>query len=320
MNAKSVKKLNAQARYALTGTPIENSLADLWSIFDFILPGYLKSYARFRDDYEVGIVKDDDKRLVEELSKMISPFILRRTKKEVLHELPKKIEEVIYATMDDDQRGIYDARLLEARRELEEADKFTMFKILTSLRQICCDPKLYSSNYSGKSAKLEVLMNVLKTNATIKNKTLVFSQFTSMLDIIKKKLDEENIKYLVLTGETPTKVRLDLVNEFNNSEDCFVFLISLKAGGMGLNLTSAQTVIHYDPWWNLSVENQATDRAHRIGQLNNVLVLKLIAKNSIEEKILTIQERKQALSNSVISDDEHIATTLSDDELISLFE
>ena len=320
LNAKSVKKINAQARFALTGTPIENSLSDLWSIFDFILPGYLKSYARFREDYEVGIVRDDDKKLVEDLSKMISPFILRRTKKEVLHELPKKIEEVIYATMDEDQRGIYDARLLEARRELQEADKFTMFKILTSLRQICCDPVLYSNSYKGKSAKLEVLMNILKQNATVKNKTLVFSQFTSMLDIIQKELDKENIKYLVLTGETPTKVRLDLVNEFNESDDCFVFLISLKAGGMGLNLTSAQTVVHYDPWWNLSVENQATDRAHRIGQLNNVFVIKLIAKGSIEEKILTIQERKQALSNSVISDDEHLATALSDDELISLFE
>ena len=320
LNAKSVKKLNAQARFALTGTPIENSLADLWSIFDFILPGYLKSYSRFKDEYEIGIVRDDNKELTKSLSMMISPFILRRTKREVLKELPKKIEEVIYAKMDDDQQGIYDARLLEARQELKEADKFTMFKILTSLRQICCDPKLYSSSYSGKSAKCEVLMNLLKQNATNKNKTLVFSQFTSMLDIIKKKLDEENIKYLVLTGETPTKIRLELVDEFNASEDCFVFLISLKAGGMGLNLTSAQTVIHYDPWWNLSVENQATDRAHRIGQLNNVLVLKLITKNSIEEKILTIQERKQALSDSVISDDEQLATSLSDAELISLFE
>ncbi|HHU27531.1 TPA: helicase, partial [bacterium] len=321
-NAKSVKSIDAQVRFALTGTPIENALSDLWSIFDFILPGYFRTYERFKREYEIDIVKNDDEHKLKKLSMQISPFILRRTKKEVLSELPPKVEQVIYAKMDEEQKRIYQAMLLNIKRKIinPETNKFEVLSYLTRLRQVCCDPNLIIDSYIGESPKLELTASLVEESINAGHKILIFSQFTSMLDLIAQKLDSIKIPYLTLIGETPKKERLDLVNKFNSSVKFNVFLISLKAGGLGLNLTSADTIIHYDPWWNVSAENQASDRAHRIGQTKTVQVMKLIMKDSIEEKIIKLQELKQQLVDNVINDEEKLISKLTYAEILSLFE
>ncbi len=321
-NAKSVKSIDAQVRFALTGTPIENALSDLWSIFDFILPGYFRTYERFKREYEIDIVKNDDEHKLKKLSMQISPFILRRTKKEVLSELPPKVEQVIYAKMDEEQKRIYQAMLLNIKRKIinPETNKFEVLSYLTRLRQVCCDPNLIIDSYMGESPKLELTASLVEESINAGHKILIFSQFTSMLDLIAQKLDSIKIPYLTLIGETPKKERLDLVNKFNSSVKFNVFLISLKAGGLGLNLTSADTIIHYDPWWNVSAENQASDRAHRIGQTKTVQVMKLIMKDSIEEKIIKLQELKQQLVDNVINDEEKLISKLTYAEILSLFE
>lgn len=321
-NAISVKTINAEVNFALTGTPIENALSDLWSIFDFILPGYFKTYDKFKKDYEVDIVKNNNDDKLKSLAKQIAPFILRRTKKEVLSELPPKVEQVIYAKMDEEQKQVYQALLLSAKRKILDpnANKFVILSYLTRLRQICCDPNLIYDSYIGESPKLELTATLVQESIEAGHKILIFSQFTSMLDLISKKLDDLKIPYLTLIGETPTKERLELVNKFNNDDNTKVFLISLKAGGLGLNLTSADMIIHYDPWWNVSAENQASDRAHRIGQTKTVQVMKLIMKDSIEEKIIKLQERKKNLVDQVINDEEKLLSKLTYSEILSLFE
>lgn len=326
-NAKAVKLLKSDVRFALTGTPIENSLADLWSIFDFIMPGFLLSYKKFKDKYEVPIVKDMDQDVLDRLHKQIQPFILRRLKKDVLKELPDKIETLVYAHMESTQRKLYEAELIKLnmqfKNEIEEKgyerSKIKILSMLTRLRQLCCDPSLYFENYKGGSAKLDLCMEIVKNSIENGHKILIFSQFTTMLSIIEKHLKVNFIDYYLLTGATKSMDRLDMANKFNHDKTP-VFLISLKAGGTGLNLTGADVVIHFDPWWNISAQNQATDRTHRIGQNNKVQVFKLIAKDTIEEKIEKLQQNKNDLADSVIKKGEILINSLSKEEINSLFQ
>ena len=321
-NAEAVKELKCVSRFAITGTPIENSLADLWSIFDFCLPGYLKSYESFKYDYEVEIVKNHNQDALERLNHQIAPFILRRTKSDVLRELPAKFEQVIYAPMSEEQEKVYNATLMQARERILQTgveNKMYIFSMLTRLRQICCHPSLYVPTYQGDSSKLNLVNDIIFDSIGSNHRMLIFSQFTSMLEILDNTLTEKGILHFKLTGNTPSEERFRLVDEFNKNENIKVFLISLKAGGTGLNLVGADTVIHYDPWWNFSAENQASDRVHRIGQKNNVQIIKMITKDSIEEKILDLQNKKKDLFNKVVSDDGNILTKLTNEELLSLF-
>ena len=327
-NAKAIKEIKAETRYALTGTPIENSLSELWSIFDFIMPGYLFSYKKFKELYETAIVKENDEATTDKLKKLINPFILRRVKKEVLTELPDKTITVLNSTMTDEQQDIYMSYLIKARKNVAEEiaengierSQIKILALLTRLRQICCHPSLFIDNYEGESGKLTQCIEIMKDAIQSDHKILLFSGYTSMFDIIEKKLKMENISYLKLTGQTKVSERLSMVDEFNNNNDIKVFLISLKAGGTGLNLTGADMVIHYDPWWNLSAENQATDRTYRIGQKRNVQVYKLITKNSIEEKIYDLQKRKEMLIDSMLSTNQTFISKLSKEDIMSLFE
>jgi SNF2 family DNA or RNA helicase len=325
LNAKSVKRLHAEHRFALTGTPIENSLSELWSIFDFIMPEYLGGHTRFVELYEKPILKEDTEALTD-LHQHITPFILRRMKKDVLTELPDKYETKMLTELSEGQKLVYLSYLENIRSELHsefeengvEKSRMKILAALTRLRQICCHPSTFIDNYQGGSGKLELLMEIIPEAIANDHRILVFSQFTSMLRIIEGELKDLDIPYFYLEGSTATKDRNDYVKRFNNGEGK-VFLISLKAGGTGLNLTGADTVIHYDPWWNPAVEDQATDRAYRIGQQNKVHVMKLITKGTIEEKIFKLQRKKKELSESVISSKEVFINTLSREELEELF-
>ena len=321
--AKAVKTVKADIKYALTGTPIENRLSELWSIFDYIMPGFLYSYNSFKSKYENTIVKDGNDESAKLLSKMISPFVLRRLKSEVATDLPDKIEEVRVSRFDKKQQLAYDTELSKLKNVLNGNEEYNSSKMIilseiTKLRQICCDPGLIFEDYAGDSAKLETCIDLVKSGIEAGHKILLFSQFTSMLDIIKKKFEEENISSYVITGATNKEKRIKLVNDFNN-DDTNVFLISLKAGGTGLNLVGADIVIHYDPWWNFAAQNQATDRAHRIGQKNKVTVYRLIAKGTIEEKIVKLQESKKDLADRVLNFEEGISlANISKEELLEL--
>ena len=324
-NAEAVKQVRAGTRFALTGTPIENRLSDLWSIFDFLMPGFLYGYARFKKEFEVPIAKGEGKKELKRLNRLIAPFLLRRCKKDVLTELPDKLEHIVYSKLEGEQRKLYTARAFLLKQRLEEAgeeeyrrEQMQILAELLRLRQLCCDPSLCYEGYEGGSAKLETCMELVAGAASGGHKVLLFSQFTSMLEIIEKRLRDEGIAYHKLTGRTGKEDRLTLVNAFNQDE-VPVFLISLKAGGTGLNLTAADMVIHYDPWWNLAAENQATDRAHRIGQKKVVSVFRLIAKDTIEEGVLKLQEKKRALSEQVTSEASSFAS-MGRTELIRLLE
>jgi len=325
LNAKSVKRLRARHRFALTGTPIENNLSELWSIFDFIMPGYLHSHSRFVETYEKPILKDD-KEALEDLHQLIAPFILRRMKKDVLTELPDKYESKILTELSDEQKKIYLSYLENIRSEIKtelsegglERSRMKILAALTRLRQICCHPATFLENYQGGSGKLDLLMELITEAIASDHRILVFSQFTSMLRIIEEELKDMNISYFYLEGSTPTEERNESVKRFNQGEGR-VFLISLKAGGTGLNLIGADTVIHYDPWWNPAVEEQATDRVYRIGQQNKVHVMKLITRGTIEEKIYRLQRKKKELSDTVITSKEVFINTLSREELEELF-
>ncbi len=327
-NAKAIKLLKAETRYALTGTPIENSLSELWSIFDFIMPGYLFKYKKFKNMYETPIVKQEDKNAMNKLKMLIEPFILRRTKKEVLTELPEKTITVLNNNMDKEQEKIYMTYLVKAKQEVAnniningfENSQIMILAALTRLRQICCHPGLFLSDYKGSSSKLIQCMDIVEDAIQSGHKILLFSGYTSMFDIIQKELETRDIKYFKLTGSTKVNERINLVNEFNTNKNIKVFLISLKAGGTGLNLTGADMVIHYDPWWNSSSENQATDRAYRIGQKNNVQVYKLITSNSIEEKIYELQQKKSKLIDNMLSTKTSFISKFSKEEIMSLFE
>ena len=326
-NAKALKAISAETKFALTGTPIENSLAELWSIFDYIMPGYLFSYSRFKRDYETRIVREHEEREMERLKSMIEPFILRRTKKQVLTELPEKTVSVVKNEMNEEQQKVYLTYLAQTKKEVARVvglngikkSKIQILALLTRLRQICCHPSLFLDNYEGESSKLVQCMELIKEAISGEHKILLFSTYTEMFKIIEKELEKEEIKYFKLTGQTKTEERIELVDEFNKNKEIKVFLISLKAGGTGLNLTGADIVIHYDPWWNLSVENQATDRAYRIGQKNNVQVYKLITKNSIEEKIDNLQQKKAELIDNILDTQTTFVSKLTEDEIMDLF-
>ncbi|MEG1257011.1 DEAD/DEAH box helicase [Clostridium sp.] len=329
INAQSVKEVKAKVKFAMTGTPIENSLTELWSIFDFIMPGYLKTHGKFNKTFEVPIVKEKSEESLKELLKLIRPFILRRFKKDVALELPPKIEHKIIVDMTTEQKKLYysyvDSYKDEMKKEIKEKgfnkSRMKILSLITRLRQICCDPASFIENYEGDSGKYIALYDILEESLENNHKVLLFSQFTTILGSIREKLRKKGIKTMYLDGSVPSKERMNLVNEFNNGEP-MVFLISLKAGGTGLNLTSADMVIHFDPWWNPAVEDQAVDRAHRIGQKNTVEVIKLIAKGTIEEKIYNIQEKKKEIIEKVLDGEEHTDLTLSsmnEKELEDLF-
>ena len=326
-NAKAIKKILTQTKFALTGTPIENSLSELWSIFDFIMPGYLFKYKKFKEMFETPIVKEENRNCLERLKKMIEPFVLRRIKKEVLTELPDKTISVLYNEMQEEQQKVYLAYLAKARKEINdeikangiENSQIKILALLMRLRQICCHPKLFLQDYNGESSKHTQCIELVKNTVESGHKILLFSGYASMFEMIENELKNNKISYLKLTGQTKVSDRIELVDKFNEDENIKVFLISLKAGGTGLNLTGADVVIHYDPWWNLSAENQATDRTYRIGQKNSVQVYKLITKNSIEEKIYELQQKKAKLADNMLSTQNTFINQLSKEDIMKLF-
>ena len=323
--ARCTKLVDAQVRFALTGTPIENRLTELWSIFDYLMPGLLGSVEDFHERFEEPIsLADED--AAHRLQSMVGPFILRRLKGDVLKDLPEKNESVVYTGMDDEQRKLYDAvasnlvKTLRHQMPQEFAtQRFAILAELTKLRQICCDPAILYDNYEGVSGKLEAALDLIRTAVEGGHKVLLFSQFTSMLSVIGKRLEEDGLAYHTLVGSTPKEQRARLVNSFQ-TDDVPVFLISLKAGGVGLNLTAADVVIHYDPWWNLAAQNQATDRAHRIGQKRSVSVMRLIAQGTIEEKIVALQESKRELAESILGGQATASTSLSKEDILALLD
>ncbi len=320
--AKSVKLIHADHRFALTGTPIENRLLELWSVFDFLMPGFLYSQADFEKNYELPITKQKDEKITEKLKTMTAPFILRRKKAEVLSDLPEKLEEVRYARLGGKQQKLYDAQVLRMKKmlaggELAGEEKIKMFAELTRIRQICCDPSLLMEDYDGESAKREACLELIQSAMEGGHRMLVFSQFVTMLDLLEQDLKKLGIPYYKLIGATTKEKRASMVRAFNEG-DTPVFLISLKAGGTGLNLTGADVVIHYDPWWNLAAQNQATDRAHRIGQTREVTVFKLILKDTIEERIVALQDAKKDLADAILEGQRESILALSSEELLAL--
>ncbi len=325
ITAQSVKVIKSQHRLALTGTPIENKLSELWSIFDYLMPRFLGSYVDFRKKFEVPIVKKEGKDLETILSETVAPFILRRLKKDVLKDLPAKDEEVVYVKMSKPQTDLYQLQMQKIIAQLNGQDdndfKKSRFQILaqiTKLREICCDPHLLYNNYHDKSNKLSSTVDLIKNNIENAHKILLFSQFTSMLDILHEGLAKLKIPIFTLTGATPKEKRQEDIQQFNSLKTPSVFLISLKAGGTGINLTSADVVIHYDPWWNIAAENQATDRAHRIGQKNSVKIYKIVTQDTIEERIIKLQQKKAELAQAILGNKNMSNTTMSRKDLLRL--
>lgn len=325
MNARSVKKINAEHKFALTGTPVENSLMELWSIFDFAMRGYLYDAHEFRSRYEYPMLREKDEEVSLELKAKIKPFILRRMKADVLNELPEKIENTIYADLTQEQKKMYSAYLAAAKDQtaalLSEGGrgKMQILTLLMRLRQICCHPALFDENYTHESGKLELLIDITQSTVESGHRILIFSQFTSMLAIIKEKLDALKIPSFYMDGSTAGYERAELADRFNGGERD-VFLISLKAGGTGLNLIGADTVVHYDPWWNPAVTEQASDRAYRIGQTRAVQVIRLAARSTIEEKILRLQERKKNLADDIVRVNGETFGSLTNEEIMALFD
>lgn len=315
---RAVKRLRSRLRFALTGTPVENRLSELWSIFDFLMPGFLGSYERFRERYELGIIGEDEEAAAR-LRALIEPFVLRRRKADVLTDLPAKFEGIRYVPLSREQRRLYDGAEQRLREDLNvqkrqnasranrrghipDAEKSAVEVLaeLTRLRQIALDPSLVFENYKGGAEKLGAIMELVDEAMEAGRKVLVFSQFTSYLDVVAAELDRRGIAHFAITGATPKRERVRLVSQFNDDETP-VFLVSLKAGGTGLNLTGASVVVHADPWWNAAATDQATDRAHRIGQNREVDVYKVVARGTIEERIVALQEAKRDLADSVIA-------------------
>lgn len=323
-NATSVKQLHALHKLALSGTPIENSLAELWSVFDFLMPQYLYNYHYFQKKFETDIVKNQDQKKIQQLQKMVSPFILRRHKKDVLLELPDKIEKTQLIPFTQQESELYFANLAKINTQLQElfqmekVDKIVILSMLTKLRQICCEPRMIYDNIYQSSSKMKACMDLLCNYKSNHQKVLLFSSFTKVFDLMEEELKLNGIRYFILTGGTSKETRRELVQRFQEGE-ADVFLISLKAGGTGLNLTKAQAVIHYDPWWNISAQNQATDRAYRIGQYHNVIVHQLIMKDSIEEKIQILQAKKKELADMFVENSEGNISSLSAEDLKNLF-
>ena len=322
--AKAVKVIKSQTRFALTGTPIENRLSELWSIFDYLMPGFLYTYQRFREEIELPVTANGDTGKMERLRRMIRPFVLRRLKGDVLKDLPEKLEEHIFARMEGEQAALYTAHALRMKQMLETAtekefgaERIQILAELTKLRQLCCDPALLFEDYAGDSAKTDMCMELLSNAVSGGHKILLFSQFTSMLERLAQRLEKEGISFYMLTGAVGKERRMQMVESFNR-DDVPVFCISLKAGGTGLNLTAADIVIHYDPWWNVAVQNQATDRAHRIGQKHVVTVYKLVTEGTVEEKIIHVQERKWQLAEQILEGGGMDTVRFTREELLEL--
>lgn len=318
--AQAVRQLNARTRFALTGTPLENGVGELWSIFNFVLPGYLLNYAAFLRRYQDGSDAED-------LRRRISPFLMRRLKKEVLTELPDKIESVYTAQMTPEQQKVYDAAMLRLRDRVGtlvrekgfDRSRTEVLAAITQLREICCHPALVLDDYAGTSGKLEMLLEMLPEAISSGRRVLIFSAFTSMLKILRRQLEEAGFAIMYLDGDTPAAHRVEMCEQFNGGQGQ-IFLISLKAGGTGLNLTGADMVIHYDPWWNPAAEDQATDRAYRIGQTKKVEVIRLVTHSSIEEQVAQLGQRKKALFDKLIKPGESMVGTLSPQEIMALFQ
>jgi SNF2 family DNA or RNA helicase len=314
----------------LTGTPIENRLSEFWSIIDFVSPGLLGDLKTFEEKVARPIDRGDEK-TADKLRKTIQPFVLRRTKSEVAPELPAKIEQEIIVPLADEQAKLYRQILREVRKSVySEVEKKGVSKAqiqilaaLTRLRQVACDPRLMKLESSGvewgpdESGKLSALREIVSEAKEGGHRVLIFSQFVTMLHHIRDAMDEDGVTYEYLDGST--KDRMELVDRFNEEEGKTAFLISLKAGGTGLNLTGADTVIHFDPWWNPAVEDQATDRAHRIGQTKVVTVYRLIAKGTVEEKILQLSAKKRSLMENVLSTEGSPLKGLSKNDIDELF-
>lgn len=322
--AKSVRLIHSGFRLSLTGTPIENRLSELWSIFDFLMPGFLLGYQGFRETYEEAVVHSSDSDATDRLRTLVHPFILRRLKRDVLLELPDKVEKTISVRLEGEQRKLYDAyaqrlRMFLAKQTPDEfrQNKLELLRELTRLRQLCCGPSLFLENYKGENTKLDTCMELIQQTIDGGHKLLLFSQFTSVLDEIEKALKKEKIQNLRIDGSVSKEERMRRVDAFNQT-DIPVFCISLKAGGTGLNLTAADIVIHFDPWWNIAAQNQATDRAHRIGQENTVIVYELIAENTIEEQIQSLQKSKQNLAEEILSGDGISSILIDRDEILKL--
>ncbi|MBI2809422.1 MAG: DEAD/DEAH box helicase, partial [Candidatus Melainabacteria bacterium] len=328
VGAIAAKALKSFHRLALSGTPVENRLKELWSLFDFLMPEFLNTYKDFNEVYErpieAGIEGAGHK-----LRKVVHPFILRRLKSQVETELPERTDIINLCELEDDQRSLYLDVLDECRQKVfsEIASRgikrssISVLAALLRLRQVCCDPRLLKDHQGPVpgSAKLNSLVHMISEVVDEGHKILIFSQFVGMLTLIRAELEKAGYTYEYLDGQTPAQERLERVNRFNADPKIPIFLISLKAGGTGLNLTGADYVIHYDPWWNPAVENQATDRAHRIGQTRHVFNYKLITRGTVEEKILALQRKKKELADLIIGGDDSVAKELTKEDLEFLF-
>jgi SNF2 family DNA or RNA helicase len=326
-NAQAVKSVKSKHRLVLTGTPLENSVLDLWSIFDFLMPGYLGSAKDFRERYELPIAKEKNAEAQQRLARRLRPFLLRRLKQEVAKDLPEKLEQVSFCELTPDQRSVYEQVIEASRKEVLDAvgaqglakSRLVVLTALLRLRQVCCDLrllKLENINPANASGKLDLFSELLEEVVDGGHRVLVFSQFTAMLALLKERLAKEGVEYCYLDGSTTD--RGAVVEQFQSDAAIPVFLISLKAGGVGLNLTGADTVIHFDPWWNPAVEDQATGRAHRIGQTKVVTSYKLITRDTVEEKILTLQNRKREIISATLAGEEAFANSLNWEEIQEL--
>ncbi len=326
-NAQAVKAVRARHKLVLTGTPMENSVLDLWSIFDFLMPGYLGAAEDFRERYEIPIMRDRDAGAQARLARRLRPFVLRRRKREVAADLPEKIQQVSFCELNPEQKAVYQQMLEAGRREVLESvntrgavgSRMAALTALLRLRQICCDLRLLKTGHvTGVSGKVELFNELLEEVLDGGHRALVFSQFTSMLALLKEELSARDIRFCYLDGSTNDRARV--VDQFQRDATVPVFLISLKAGGVGLNLTGADTVIHFDPWWNPAVEAQATDRAHRLGQKKVVTSYKLITRGTVEEKILSLQSRKSALTQGLLGGEETLAEAVNWEDIRELLE
>lgn len=327
--SKCVKEITADTKFALTGTPLENSILELWSIFDFIMPGYLANLTKFQTKYKIKDFNEDSDIIIKALNRQINPFILRRKKSDVTKELPPKLVNDIYIDLADSQKKLYVAELNRVREEMDKImedggmskARFMILQLLTKLRQICIDPSIVYENYDGESNKIATITNLVQEYTDNNHKILIFSSFRTALNIVNDSLNKAHIKTFMIDGSVNAMNRMQMVDDFNNKDDVKVFLIMLKSGGTGLNLTSADVVIHLDLWWNPQAENQATDRAHRIGQDKTVEVIHLVTKGTIEEKILELQKKKQMLSDKIIDGearDKNIISELSQEDIQNL--
>lgn len=323
---KCVKKIKAKTKIALSGTPLENSVLELWSIFDFIMPGYLNTLMKFREKYQVKDVDTKSLDILKNLNYQIRPFILRRLKKDVVKDLPDKIENIVYLDLPEVQKNLYKELVEDTKRRMDElietkgykSAQFEILALLLRLRQVCIDPAIVYDDYKSDNIKMDYLLDIVKSYVRDGHKILIFSTFKKAIEHVKRMFDDNSISNYVIDGSVKGKTRVQLVDAFNK-DDTNCFLITLKAGGTGLNLTAADIVIHLDIWWNPQVENQATDRAHRIGQTKNVTVVKMVTKGTIEEKILDLQQKKKIVADNVMEGhSEQVLSKLSEKEMRDL--